>query len=145
MNLTEITKITTKGLRRVGRGHGSGRGKTSGRGTKGQLARNKTPLEFDGEANPLVRRLPFLRGKGRFRSLQEKPLIINLSDLDKLPDNESVDIKSLIKHHLVSQKEVQNRRVKILGNGEIKKSLTIKLPISKSAAQKVEKAGGKIE
>jgi large subunit ribosomal protein L15 len=145
MILTDITKITTKGKKRVGRGHGSGRGKTSGRGTKGQLARNKPRLDFDGEANPLLRRLPFLRGKGRFRSLQVKPLIITLDDLNKIPEKESIDIKSLVKYHLVNKKEIQNRRVKILGNGEIQKPLTIKLPISKNAAQKIEKAGGKIE
>lgn len=145
MNLTEVTKITTRGKKRVGRGHGSGRGKTSGRGTKGQLARHNPKLDFDGDANPLIRRLPFLRGKGRNKSLHSKPLIINISSLNVFSESAVVDIETLAKHRLVHLNEAKEYGVKILGDGEIKKSLTIKLPISKNAAKKIENAGGKIE
>lgn len=145
MNLTNLEKTTIKRKKRIGLGHGSGRGKTSGRGTKGQLARNNTQLDFDGDANPLIRRLPFLRGKGRNKSLQATRLVINLSALDVFVDKEVVDIESLAKHQLVRLKDAKANGVKILGVGDIKKALTIKLPISKSAAEKIEKAGGKIE
>ena len=144
MNLTDLVKITTKSKKRVGLGHGSGRGKTSGRGTKGQLARHDSKLGFDGDGSPLIRRLPFLRGKGRNRSLQVKPLIINVSALNRFAENDTVDIDSLAKHSLVKLKEAKLQGVKILGDGEVGKKLTVKLPTSKSAAKKIEKVGGTI-
>jgi large subunit ribosomal protein L15 len=145
MNLTNLEKITTKRKRRVGLGHGSGRGKTAGRGTKGQLARHNPSLDTDGDSNPLIRRLPFLRGKGRNKSLQAEILIVNLNALNVFSGGDVVDIESLAKHQLVRLKDAKVQGVKILGDGEIQKSLTIKLPISKTAAKKIEKAGGKIE
>ncbi len=145
MNLTDLTKITTKGQRRLGRGHGSGRGKTSGRGTKGQLARHNPKLDFDGDANPLIRRLPFLRGKGRNKSIRSKPLIVNINALNIFAEGAVVDIEALAKQRLVKLNDAKEYGVKILGDGEILKKLTIKLPISKSAAKKIEKAGGTIE
>lgn len=145
MNLTDLNKITTKNKKRVGRGHGSGRGKTSGRGTKGQLARNNPKLDFDGDANPLIRRLPFLRGKERNKSLQKKSLVLNVGNLEVLPSGSTVDINLLVKHNLVRLKEATQYGVKILAEGELKKSLTVKVPVSKAAAEKIEKAGGSIE
>jgi large subunit ribosomal protein L15 len=65
MNLNNLAKITTKPKRRLGQGHGSGRVKTSGRGTKGQNARSNRSLSFEGGALPLIKRLPFRRGKGK--------------------------------------------------------------------------------
>ena len=138
MNLTNLTKITTKSKKRVGLGHGSGRGKTSGRGTKGQLARHSSKIGFDGDGSPLIRRLPFLRGKGRNKSLQIKPLIVNIKALNVFSENDIVDIESLAKHRLVKLKEANLKGVKILGDGELQKKLTIKLPISKKAAKKIE-------
>lgn len=132
-------------MKRVGRGHGSGRGKTSGRGTKGQLARHNSPLDFDGDANPLIRRLPFLRGRDKNKSLQTKPLVINVGDLNIIDDGEVVNIESLAKHGLVRLKDALESGVKILGDGEIRKKLSIKLPVSKNAAKKIEKVGGSIE
>ena len=145
MDLTNLEKTTIKRKKRIGLGHGSGRGKTAGRGTKGQLARNKPSLDNDGDSTPLIRRLPFLRGKGRNKSLQSAKLVVNLSALKVFVDKEIVDIESLAKYKLVRLKDAKANGVKILGNGNIKKSLTIKLPISKSAAQRIEKAGGTIE
>jgi len=144
MNLTNLEKTTTKKKKRVGLGHGSGRGKTAGRGTKGQLARHNPSLDVDGDSNPLIRRLPFLRGKGRNKSLQSKRLVINIGDLNVFADKEIVDIESLAKYKLVYLKDAKANKVKILGDGDIKKALIVKLPVSKTAAQKIEKAGGTI-
>lgn len=140
----QLQKTTTKKLRRVGRGHGSGRGKTSGRGTKGQKARRNIALSFEGGALPLIKRLPFRRGKGRNNSLKAKPVVVNIKALELLPAKSVVDIETLIKHNIVVESEAKKFGVKILGDGEISKALTIKLPITNSAKKKVEKAGGSV-
>ncbi len=140
----ELNKTTTKKLRRLGRGSGSGRGKTSGRGTKGQKARRNIALGFEGGALPLIKRLPFMRGKGRNNSLQAKPVVINVKVLDLLPAKTVVDIEALIKHNIVVPSEAKKFGVKILGDGELSKALTVKLPVTKSARKKIEKAGGSV-
>jgi len=145
MNLSNLEKITTKKKRRVGLGHGSGRGKTAGRGTKGQKARGDVPLDFEGGALPLIKRLPFLRGKGRNKSLKGDPCIINVGLLNSLPKNTIVDIENLAKLKLVHLETATKNGVKILGKGELSVALTVKLPASKGAIEKIEKAGGKIE
>ena len=145
MNLTNIQKLTTKKKRRIGLGHGSGRVKTAGRGTKGQKARTSVPLDFEGGALPLIKRMPFLRGKDKFKSLQAKHLIINVSALNIFPKNGVVDLESLAKHHLVLLDSAKELGVKILGDGDLQVALTVKLPISKGAAEKVKKAGGTVE
>jgi large subunit ribosomal protein L15 len=144
MNLSNLVSITEKSKRRLGQGHGSGRVKTSGRGTKGQKARNKVPQDFEGGALPLIKRMPFLRGKNRNKSRKPMPVVLNLSALNKLPKNAVVDIETLAKHNLVNAEEAKVQGIKILGNGELNVSLTCKLPVTKSAAQKIEKAGGSI-
>lgn len=143
--MNNLDKITIKRARRLGRGHGTGRGKTSGRGTKGQNARSSRALSFEGGAISLIKRLPFLRGKGRNESLNKKSVVINVEDLNVLADKSVVDIDLLIKHTIVDASDAKEFGVKILGEGELQKSLTIKLPLSNSAKIKVEKAGGKIE
>ena len=145
MQLNKLKKTVTKPKRRLGQGHGSGRVKTSGRGTKGQKARNKVSLTFEGGALPLIKRLPFRRGKGKNKVFKKKPIVINIKVLNLLKPQTVVDLKSLISHHIVDEKEAQEYGVKILGDGEIKNALTIKLPISNSAAEKIKKAGGKVE
>lgn len=144
MNLSSLNKITTKRKKRVGLGHGSGRGKTSGRGTKGLKARGSVPLDFEGGSLPLIKRLPFLRGKGRNGSLQAKPLVLNVSDLNVLPKDATVDIETLAKHKLVKLEVAKQIGVKILGDGELKVALKVKVPTSKSAVEKINKAGGSI-
>ena len=141
----QIEKTTTKKLRRLGQGHGTGRGKTAGRGQKGQNARSRRALSFEGGALPLIKRLPFRRGKGRNPSLTNKPMIVNFSALNLLPAKTIVDIESLIKHNIVVASDAKKFGVKILGDGELKHALIIKLPISKQAAEKVIKAGGTVE
>jgi len=145
MNLTHVEKLKTKSKKRVGQGHGSGRGKTSGRGTKGQKARNTVAIYFEGGALPLTKRLPFLRGKGRNRSLQEKAYIVNVQSLNVFPKGTSVTIETLAKQGIVQLDLAKQKGVKILGDGELGVALTVKLPTSKGAAAKIEKAGGTVE
>ncbi|MBI2074401.1 MAG: 50S ribosomal protein L15 [Candidatus Levybacteria bacterium] len=145
MKLHNSPKITTKRNRRLGQGHGSGRVKTSGRGTKGQNARSSRSLLFEGGALSLIKRLPFRRGRGKNKVFRKKPLVINIKVLNLLPKNSIVSIETLIKSHLVDDKDAKAYGVKILGDGALNVPLTIKLPVSKSAREKIEKAGGKIE
>jgi len=145
MNLSSLNKITTKKKKRVGLGHGSGRGKTSGRGQKGLKARGDVPLDFEGGALPLIKRLPLLRGKGRNKAIKGKPAILNVSALNVFGKGETVNVETLVKHKLVAVESVQKNGVKILGDGEIGVALTVTVPVSKGAAEKIKKAGGSIE
>lgn len=145
MKLENLPKTTEAKKKRLGQGHGSGRGKTAGRGTKGQKARNKIPLDFEGGALPLIKRLPFLRGKGKNKAFRKKRIIVNLKALNILKKDSVVDLETLIKNRIVREEDARNRGVKILGDGEILNPLIIRLPISKRALKKVEKIGGKIE
>jgi len=142
MELHTLPSIITNGKKRGGLGHGSGRGKTSGRGYKGQNSRSKVPLRFEGGALSLTKRMPFLRGKGKNKSFRSTPVIINVNLLNVLPKDSIVDSALLIKHNLVSQKDAKAYGIKILGNGELNTALTVKLPVSKGAQEKIEKAGG---
>ncbi len=147
MILYQLPKIVTKKKKRLGRGRGSGRGKTAGRGTKGQNARGKLPIthpHYEGGQRPLFKRLPYRRGKGN-PNLSGKPLEIKLSSLALLPKDTIVDLDTLIKFGLVDKDQAVKFGVKILGDGELKVPLVVKVPISKKAAQKVVLAGGKVE
>lgn len=144
MNLGNIEKITTRSKKRVGLGHGSGRGKTAGRGMKGQKARNSVPLDFEGGALPLIKRLPFLRGKGKNKPLQKDPFVINVGALNVLPKNTVVNLENLSKFHLVKYEDAKKVGVKILGDGELGVALTVHVPASKGAIKKIEKAGGSV-
>lgn len=145
MELYSLTKITKRSQKRLGQGHGSGRGKTAGRGTKGQKARRKIPIDFEGGALPLIKRLPFLRGRGKNKAFKKKPIIVNLKALNLLKKDSVVTLETLIKNKIVREEDAKMYGVKILGDGEILIPLRIKLPISKRAALKIEKIGGKIE
>lgn len=145
MELHQLQSISYKRKRRLGQGHGSGRMKTAGRGTKGQKARYDIPLDFEGGALPLIKRLPFLRGKGRNASRYEKPLVISVSDLESLPKNSVVTLEFLAKHNIVDEASAFRQGVKVLGQGEITHPLTVKLIVSKLAEDKIVKAGGKVE
>lgn len=146
MKSHELPKITTKKKKRIGRGYGSGKGgHTSTRGTKGQKARGKLKNWFEGGQLAFIRRLPKTRGKGRFKPLKFTPVILNLQDLSKIKKNSVVTEELLAELGLVNLKEVSKYGVKILGGGKISIPLIIKVPISKSAQKKIEKAGGKVE
>ena len=127
---------------RVGRGHGSGNGKTAGRGQKGQKSRSggKIRVGFEGGQMPLYRRLP----KRGFTCINSKKIIaINVADLDRFEAGSVVSVETLKEAGLVKN---TFDGVKILGNGEINKALTVQVnAFSKSAAAKIEAAGGKAE
>lgn len=142
MELHTLNRFTTRGKRRLGQGHGSGRSKTAGRGTKGQLARNTVPLTFEGGALSLIKRLPFRRGKDRNHSIKAETPVLNVGDLKVFAKDAKVTLESLKKHNLLSPRE---EAVKILGDGEVTVSLTVLVPATKSARVKIEKAGGKVE
>ncbi|MBI2010023.1 MAG: 50S ribosomal protein L15 [Candidatus Chisholmbacteria bacterium] len=145
MKLDNLPKSTTKTKKRLGRGYGSGKGgHTVGRGVKGQKARNKIKLWFEGGQLPLTKRLPFQRGKGRFKSLKKDPLIIDLKYLHVFKKGEVVTLQSLIARKIVREKDARTYGVKLLGNAEVKNALTIAVPISKKAGQLIAKAGGTI-
>jgi large subunit ribosomal protein L15 len=145
MALNNLKSIKKRSKKRAGQGHGSGKVKTAGRGTKGQKSRNKVPQRFEGGGLPLTKRLPYLRGKGRNKSFRKNPLIVNIKFLDSFSKNQVVDLDSLVNKRIVKEVDAKEFGVKILGDGEISQPLIIKLPISKKAAEKIEKAGGKIE
>ena len=126
---------------RVGRGHGSGNGKTAGNGHKGQKARSGSPRPgFEGGQMPLYRRIP----KRGFTCINHKDIVaINVSVLDRFEDGAEVTVDTLVECGIV-----KNPRdgVKILGNGELTKKLTVKAnAFSKSAVEKIEALGGKAE
>jgi len=141
-----LPKIVSKSAKRRGRGYGSGKGgHTTGRGQKGQGARRKIGVLFEGikMKKSLIKRLPLRRGRGKFKA-KNKPLIVKLELLNLLPEGSLVDVNLLVKKGIVDKNDAAKYGVKILGDGELGKRLTIALPISKSAALRVEKAGGKI-
>lgn len=147
MTLEKLTKTTATSKKRIGRGYGSGKGgHTSSRGAKGQKARSKVKLYFEGTPmrKSLIRRMPMLRGKLKNKSFQDQPIILNLKHLNLLPKGSVVDHQTLIKHNLLP-KEALNHPVKILGDGELNHPLIVILPTSKSAAIKITKAGGKLK
>ena len=144
--MTKIGRVVLKSKKRVGRGYGSGKGgHTSGRGQKGQKARSKIGIIFEGVKikKSLLIRLPLKRGKGKFKP-SGKPIIVNLKHLDLLPSDSVVNLENLIKYKIVDAKDAKRVGVKILGEGNLKKRFKIALPISKSALEKVKKMGGSL-
>ncbi len=144
--MVDLVKIVKKRKKRVGRGFGSGKGgHTTGRGTKGQKARGKMGILFEGVKvkKSLIKRLPMRRGKGKFHA-KPKPLIVKLGLLNLLKSGSLVDKETLIKAGIVDAKDAKKYGVKILGGGKLDKKLEVKLPISHKAAKIVEKAGGRI-
>ncbi len=126
---------------RKGRGHGSGNGKTAGKGHKGQKARSGAPRPgFEGGQMPLYRRLP----KRGFKNINSKIIVgINVSELERFENDSTVTIDMLIENRIV-----KNPRdgVKILGNGELTKKLTVQAnAFSASAMEKIQALGGKAE
>jgi large subunit ribosomal protein L15 len=134
-----------KERKRVGRGIAAGQGKTAGRGTKGQGARSGggVRLYHQGGNLPFYRRLPFMRGKG-FNALKRVEFAeINLNRLDVFPEGSEVSPETMVAAGLLRD---ANQPVVILGDGDIRKALKLRVHrISKNARQKVEAAGGSVE
>lgn len=144
MNLHEMkyNEGARKERKRIGRGHGSGNGKTAGKGHKGQKARSGggVALGFEGGQTPLYKRIP-KRGFTNFT--RKEYAIINVEDLNVFENGVEVTPELLIETGLV-KKELSG--VKVLGNGTLEKKLTVKChKASKSAVAAIEKAGGKVE
>ena len=144
MNLTELRPADgskqSNNFRR-GRGHGSGNGKTAGKGHKGQKARSGAPrIGFEGGQMPLYRRLP----KRGFKNRNSKEIIaINLSALNKFEDGAEVTVESMMEIGIISNPK---DGVKILGNGELTKKLNVKAnAFSESAVEKIKALGGNAE
>ncbi len=127
---------------RVGRGHGSGNGKTSGRGHKGQKARSGggVRLGFEGGQMPLYRRLP----KRGFKNRNTKEIVaINVDRLNVFEDGDTVTITALVEKGVISN---PRDGVKVLGNGTLEKKLTVKVTaVSQGAKEKIEALGGSVE
>lgn len=128
-------------MKRLGRGHGSGRGKTAGRGTKGQKARGSVPPDFEGGQLALTKRLPLLRGKGRNRSQVMHPVAVKVGKLAVFAAGTKVTLESLKKQGIVTP---DTKKVKILNGGTLTVALTVALPCSSGAKQLIEKAGGQL-
>ena len=145
MELNSLIKNNKKKIR-VGRGIGSGKGKTSARGHKGQKSRSGVAIKsFEGGQMPLYRRLP----KRGFKSLNKNVIaILNLSKIQNILEKPKNEIKDKLDLKTLKEKNIINKRflkLKILGSGEIKKSIEIHAHFaSKQALSKIEKVGGKI-
>jgi large subunit ribosomal protein L15 len=128
-----------KGRKRVGRGEGSGKGKTAGRGTKGTKARGRVAPFFEGGQMPLTRRVPKLKGFKHPHPAVYRP--VNLGDLDRIAGSE-IGPDELRAAGLMRR---GNDRVKILGQGDVSRKLTVRAhAFSESARQKIEGAGGSV-
>ncbi len=145
MTLTSLPKISVRQAKRVGRGYGSGKGgHTTGRGSKGQKSRTKIPQRFEGTKTKksFIKRLPFLRGKNRFKAWGQKYQSVNLDQLADWPKNQVVNQENLVKQRIIKSRSLP---VKILGRGKINQILTFKVAVSQSARDLILKAGGKVE
>ena len=128
-------------------GRGGKRGKTSGRGGKGQTARagnKRRPALRDA-----IKKLPKLRGRGMntFKSIQEKPVLVTLTQIDAIVSSGAeITRNSLVEMGIVSKKKGKIPSIKILNTGSLSKKVTVKgLPVSKSAKEAIEKAGGNVQ
>ena len=144
MRIHELKKPegSTKAPKRIGRGQGTGQGTTAGRGMNGQNSRSGggVRLGFEGGQMPLYRRLP---KRGFTNKWAKEYAEVNVQDINRFENDAGVDLAALVEAGLV--KQVKDG-VKVLGNGELEKKLTVKAEkFSKSAAEKIEKAGGKAE
>ena len=150
MNLSDLQPApgSHKTKRRVGRGHGSGRGKTAGRGTKGQKARTGGHIHraFSGGQTRLSKRLPFLRGVGNSNAAFRKEYaIIKIADLDLLVAGTRVTPEKLVAQLLLTGAQ-SHGLLKVLGDGELDRALTVQAhKFSASARAKIEAAGGSVE
>ena len=146
IKLNNRSKINKSKIR-VGRGIGSGKGKTSGRGVKGQKSRSGVAIKsFEGGQMPLYRRLP----KRGFSPIKKDNIaILNLDKIQSFIDNKTIDTNSVLNFSLLKKLRLINKnsiKLKILGTGEIKDKINIEADLaSKSALEKLEKIGGSIQ
>ncbi len=144
MKLHELSPAfgSTKESKRIGRGHGSGNGKTAGKGHKGQKARagHGMRIGFEGGQMPLQRRIP---KRGFNNIFAEETVSLNVAALEVFENDATVDAAALAEKGIIKKAD---KRIKVLGNGKLTKKLTVKLnAFSATAAKKIEEAGGKAE
>ena len=145
MNLNKLAKNNKKKIR-VGRGIGSGRGKTSSRGHKGQKSRSGVAIKsFEGGQMPLYRRLP----KRGFKTINKKKIaVLNLAKIQSILEKNKNKIEKNLDLKILQDKKLVNKKfikLKILGSGELKKNIDITAHYaSKQALEKIQKVGGKI-
>ena len=141
----QLPSVTTKAKKRLGRGIGSGvGGHTIGRGIKGQRSRvgRGIPLWFEGGELPLIKRLPFLRGKLRFSSLNVRPQLVSLQSIAKLSEKE-ITPEVLKAHRLIKD---LTRQAKVVGKAELTKAISlVNMKTSHSAKERIVQAGGKVD
>lgn len=141
-----LVKTIKRSKKRVGRGWGSGKGKFSGRGIKGQAKRSSISANFIGGAEVLSKRLPMLRGKGKNKSIQ-KSIGVNIERIEQssaFKNKSEITVKSLIKAGIVSVKIARSHQVRILGRGKLTKNISTSLPTTRKAVEKIQNAGGKL-
>ena len=141
LNDIRLPRGARRKIKRIGRGSGSGHGKTSGKGHKGLKARSgvggKLRLGFEGGQMPLIRRVPKRGFRSKFKIINQ---VINVEDLNKFRKDEVVNPQKMKDSNLIKN---SSKRVKVLGAGELKKALTVEATtFSKSAAEKIKAAGG---
>ena len=141
--LNNLSSVTNRSAKRLGRGYGSGKGgHTVGRGVKGQGSRegSKIPLWFEGGQLPLTKRLPMLRGKGRFNVL--KPTAeVTLSDIEKMK------AKVINLTTLKEEKVINSRfsKAKVINTGTLTRKVTVEIPTSVASKKAIENAGGLVK
>jgi len=141
MKLNELIKIKLKQKKRIGRGESSGKGKTAGRGAKGQKKRGKVKPGFEGGQLPIYKRLPQRRGVGNAQKVES--ITITFDQLNTLLAGSTADEKSLQQAGLVS-KNKRGVKIKVVASGKLEKKLKVNLPTSKAARLQIEKAGGEV-
>lgn len=145
ISLSQLPQTVDKKKKRLGRGLGSGKGAKSGRGTtRHQRARENVPLSFEGGQGKMIKRFPLLRGKGKNKSIQTKPVIVDVSDLNVFSDGDTIDIQALMDKKVIKE-NYKGMTVKILGNGKLEKKVTVTLPVSESVRSMIEKVGGHVK
>lgn len=147
-NELQAPEGATRERKRVGRGHGSGHVKTSGRGQKGQKARTGGNIRvgFEGGQNPLIQRMPFKRGFTNV--LRREYQVVNLSDLSRVDTSGPLTPESLVEAGVVSPEKsrAEDFRVKLLADGEVSGPITVRMhKVSAAARAKIEAAGGTVE
>lgn len=142
--LAQLPQIVIGTKKKLGRGLGSGRGSKSGRGTtRHQKARENIPLHFEGGQNRLVKKFPLLRGKGRNYSRKYNKYVVYSGQLNNLEEGTIVNEESLKKAGLIDQ-DAKAPVIKLIAKGELKKKLTVALPVSQSVKTMIEKVGGTV-
>lgn len=146
MQLNNLSKIQYGQKKRIGRGLGSGKGKTGGRGQKGQKARGTIPASAVGSGLALYKKLPYRRGYSRHsrnRHRATEVAIVKISKLNGLKPKTQVNMETLVQHNILSRKD-EYKAVKILADTELKVALEVQVSVSKKAQQLIKKAGGSV-